>query len=195
MEKKLILFHFFERKEVMEKTEAEIDALVLEAQNGEKEAIGDLYDYFLESIYRFLYFRVSHEAEAEDLTEEVFFKMLKNLKKYEKRSDMPFSAWLFRIAKNALVDYYRKKITPEELSEEIRDERIKIESETEEKIDRKRLLSAIKKLPKAQGESLILRFFSDRSNAEIAAVLGKSETAVRILQSRGLRKLKDIIEQ
>ena len=108
---------------------------------------------------------------------------------------MPFSAWLFRIAKNALVDYYRKKITPEELSEEIRDERIKIESETEEKIDRKRLLSAIKKLPKAQGESLILRFFSDRSNAEIAAVLGKSETAVRILQSRGLRKLKDIIEQ
>ncbi len=191
----MILFHFFERKEVMEKTEAEIDALVLEAQNGEKEAIGDLYDYFLESIYRFLYFRVSHEAEAEDLTEEVFFKMLKNLKKYEKRSDMPFSAWLFRIAKNALVDYYRKKITPEELSEEIRDERIKIESETEEKIDRKRLLSAIKKLPKAQGESLILRFFSDRSNAEIAAVLGKSETAVRILQSRGLRKLKDIIEQ
>lgn len=178
----------------MEKNEAEIDELVLEAQNGEKEAIGELYDYFLESIYRFLYFRVSSESEAEDLTEEVFFKMLKNLKKYEKRGEMPFSAWLFRIAKNALVDYYRQKTVVEEISEDAADERVKTEDETEEKIDRKRLLKAVKKLPKAQSEAIILRFFSDRTNPEIAAILGKSETAVRILQSRGLRKLKDFLE-
>ena len=173
--------------------ESDVDALVREAQGGEKAALGELYDYFLESIYRFLYFRVSSEQEAEDLTEEVFFKMLNNLSKYQKHDNMPFSAWLFRIAKNVLVDFYRKNTTPEEISEEIEDEKASTTAETEEKMNRTRLLLAIKKLPRAQSESIILRFFSDRSNAEIAAILGKSETAVRILQSRGLKKLRFVL--
>jgi len=177
----------------MNLTEKEIDELVVEAQNGGKNAVGELYDFFLEPIYRFLFFRVSTTAEAEDLTEEVFLKMIKNISKYKKREKMPFSAWLFRIAKNALIDFYRKKVEIDEIPENLADQKSAADEKTETKINHARLLTAMKKLPKSQSEAIILRFFSDRKNAEIAAILGKSETAVRILQSRGLKKLKEIL--
>lgn len=176
--------------------EAEIDTLVIRAQQGDSAAFGQLYDHFIVMVYRYLYFRVSSEPIAEDLTAEVFFKALKHIKKYQKHDNMPFSAWLFRIAKNQLVDHYRKHVPLEEISETQEDESALADTRvmTVGNMDRKRILSAIKELPEMQAQAIVLKYFSDRKNSEIAAVLGKSETAVRILQSRGLRRLKDLLE-
>jgi RNA polymerase sigma-70 factor (ECF subfamily) len=180
----------------MERSEEEIDILVEQAQNGISQSFGELYDIYLEPVYRYIFFRVSSQSVAEDITGEIFFKALNNLKKYKKRQNMPFAAWLFRIAKNMLVDHYRKQIHVEELSEEQTDEAVHADSTKQAtgSLDKNRIVHALKELPEMQAQAIVLKYFSDRSNAEIAAVLEKSETAVRILQSRGLKKLKDLLE-
>ena len=180
----------------MDRSEAEIDALVKQAQAGDKAAFGELYDCFLNSIYRYIFFRVSSQAVAEDLTSEVFFKTVKHLDKYQKQDSMPFSAWLFRIAKNVLVDHYRKDVPFEEIPEAYEDdsEIADTREQTETSVDRNRIMSALQSLPEMQAQAIILKYFSDQKNSEIAATLGKSETAIRILQSRGLKKLRDSLE-
>ncbi len=180
----------------MQDDEAVLDALVARAQNGDKEAFGELYDMFLNAIYRYIFFRVSSEAVAEDLTSEVFFKTLKNLEKYQKKDSMPFSAWLFRIAKNVLVDHYRQDVPLEEIPETIADESgtADAQEKTITDIDHGRIMKALKTLPEMQAQAIILKYFSDQKNSEIANVLDKSETAIRILQSRGLKKLRDSLE-
>lgn len=174
----------------------QINVLVQKAQNGNKEAFGKIYDIFLDSIYKYIFFRVSNQQIAEDLTSEVFFKTLRNINKYKKKPNMPFSAWLFRIAKNSVIDFYRKKQEVDEMPEEIMDETVRAETEreTERHIDKKRILLAMKQLPEMQSHAIALKYFAERSNTEIAAILEKSETAVRILISRGLKKMGDILQ-
>jgi RNA polymerase sigma-70 factor, ECF subfamily len=174
-----------------------ISLLVASAQNGDIDAFSQIYDFFLEPVYRFMFFRVSLEQEAEDLTSEVFLKTWKSLKKYQKKEGMPFSAWLFRIAHNELIDYFRTKKQVAELSDDdsLADPTMNTVREVENTFERKRLQKALKKLPKSQSDVIILKFFSDLSNAEIAEVLEKSEIAIRILQSRGLKTLREIFEE
>ncbi len=176
---------------------AHIDELVIKAQDGCKNSFGALYDIYLDAIYRYIFFRVSSTQVAEDLTGEVFFKVLKSLKKYKKRKNMPFSAWLFRIAKNIIIDYYRKQLHTEEIPESLIDESETADSQKETvlTIEKKRLLMGIKQLPEMQAQSIILKYFSDLKNSEISQVLEKSETAVRILQSRGLKRLREILNE
>lgn len=175
----------------------QIDVLVQKAQNGNKEAFGKIYDIFLDSVYKYIFFRVNTQEIAEDITSDVFFKVLRNLKKYTKKTNLPFSAWLFRIAKNSIIDFYRQKSETLEINEEIADESSRGETKraTERDIDKKRILQAMKKLPEMQAQAIALKYFSERSNAEIAAILEKSETAVRILLSRGLRKMGDMLQR
>lgn len=181
----------------MNTNEEKIDILVLEAQNGCNESFGELYDQFLEPIYRYIYLRVSSVEIAEDLAGEVFFKALRSLKKYKKRKNLPFSAWLFRIAKNILIDHYRKHMVVDEIPETIPDESDSADSkkETSLGIEKKRMLKAIQELPEMQSQAIVLKYFSDLSNPEIAQILEKSETAVRILQSRGLKKLRELLDE
>lgn len=191
------MFHFFGKKEsgvfpsVIE--EVDIDSRVLQAQNGNREAFGEVYDYFLDSVYRYIAFRVSSRETAEDITADVFLKTLRNLQKYKKQEGMPFSAWLFRIAKNALIDHYRKNVSSEEIPEDTFDESTHAHADRETilNIEKNRLLAGIRELPDMQAQAIVLKYFSERSNEEIGVILGKSETAVRILQSRGLKKLRE----
>jgi RNA polymerase sigma-70 factor (ECF subfamily) len=110
---------------------------------------------------------------------------------------MPFAAWLFRIAKNNVIDFYRKNNETVEINEEVIDESVRAETEreTERHIDKKRILRAMKELPEMQSHAIALKYFAERSNTEIAAILEKSETAVRILLSRGLKKMGDILQE
>jgi len=181
----------------MKQSEQQIDILVLEAQNGCKDSFGYIYDQFLEPIYRYIFLRVSSVGIAEDLTGEVFFKALKSLKKYKKRKNLPFSAWLFRIAKNILVDHYRKHLVTDEIPETIVDESNMADSKkkTNLGIEKKRILTAIQELPEMQAQAITLKYFSDLKNSEISQILEKSETAIRILQSRGLKKLRNLLEE
>lgn len=174
-----------------------IEALVVSAQNGDIDAFSEVYDSFLTPIYRFVFFRVPSEGDAEDITSEVFFKTWKNLKKYKSQEGASFSSWIFKIAHNEIVDFYRQRKESVELSDEIADETPVLSGpqETERHIEHERLKKVLATLPKMQAEALILKFFSDRSNGEIAEILGKTETAIRILQSRGLKALKSVLEE
>ncbi len=173
-----------------------IDELIIKSQNGDSDAFSLLYEEFLTPVYRFCVFRLPSQEIAEDITSEVFLSLWKNLKSYKKSENVPFSAWLFRIAQNKIIDFFRSQKNTEELNEEIYviDERAETSrKEVENFYLRKELQKALSLIPETQAESLILKYFSDLENKEIASIMGKSETAVRILQSRGIKALKPLL--
>lgn len=180
---------------MQKKDQKHIDGLVLKAQSGDVDAFGAIYDIFLTDIYRFLFYKVTHKELAEDLTEDTFLKIWENIGKYTK-TKFPFSAWLYRIAHNTLVDYLRKeKIAIEELVEEIHDERMDTAEFAKEHFNQQMLQRALSTLPDSQREVIILKYVNDLSNSEIAIVIDKTETATRILLSRALAKLKETMER
>jgi RNA polymerase sigma-70 factor, ECF subfamily len=177
------------------KNQAKINGLVKKMQAGDTEAFGEIYDIFLSDIYRFIYYKVTHKELAEDLTEDTFFKAWQKIDKY-KKTKHPFSAWLYRIAHNTVIDYLRKeKISIDEIVEEIKDERMNSQQSTELYFNQQFLQRALVKLPESQREAIILKYVNDLSNKEIAITLDKSETAVRILLSRGLASVKEKVRE
>lgn len=176
---------------------ANIDGLVEKAKGGSADAFGELFDLFLTPIYRFVYFRVDTVEDAEDLTEDVFLKAWENLESFQKRKNIPFSAWLFQIAKNRVTDYYRQKRDIIEIPDDEPDKNAESEiiRYAEKDFQRDKLLSALQEIPALQADAVSLKYFSDLSNQEIATVLKKSEGAVRILLSRGLKKLREVMEE
>ncbi|MFH1284309.1 MAG: sigma-70 family RNA polymerase sigma factor [Candidatus Peregrinibacteria bacterium] len=170
----------------------EIESLVGKVQEGDHDAFSVLYDIFINHIYRYVYYRVK-SGDAEDLTETVFLKVWENINKYkpQKRS---FSAWVFRIAHNLVVDYYRasKDRDFDELKIDIPDYKREHSpiNNTEKSIDQDILRQAIGKLKKAYREIVVYKFVNELTNSEISEILNKSEGSVRILQYRALKALR-----
>jgi len=169
-----------------------IEELVERAQGGDTEAFAAIYDNFVDQIYRYIYFRVP-KGEAEDLTETVFLKAWEKIRQY-KPDNKTFSAWIFRIAHNLIVDTYRFKKDKEvvELTPDVPEYRrehnpIKM---TESNLHSDRLKVALSKLKRGYRQIVVLKFINELSNAEIAEILKKSEGSVRILQFRALKALK-----
>ncbi|MFA5829220.1 MAG: sigma-70 family RNA polymerase sigma factor [Candidatus Gracilibacteria bacterium] len=179
----------------LKEREIEIEELVIEAQNGQTEAFAKLYDFFVQPVYRYIYFRVNKE-DALDLTEGVFLKIWERMKGYKKSPDSAFSAWVFRIAHNMVVDHYRMNKESFPLDESLRDN--KRESDpvyvTERKLSRDRLKLAISKLKKKYQQILLLKYVSELQNDEIAKIMNKSEGSLRILKMRALQALKKVLE-
>ena len=172
-----------------------IDELVVDAQNGDNEAFGSIYDAFLTDIYRFIYYKVQNQGVAEDLTEDTFLKAWKKLDSYKKEKH-PFSSWLYRIALNTVIDYTRKEhVHFEEIEVFLKDEKMDTKEQTEQYYNKKILESVLSKLPEAQKEVVILRYINELDYSEISEIVGKSEQAIRTLVSRGLQKLKDVIKK
>jgi len=176
---------------VKNKDEA-LEILVEEAQNGSTEAFSKIYDQFIDTIYRYVYYRVKSD-DAEDLVETVFLKVWENLKKY-KRSSSGFSSWIFRIAHNLVVDYYRLKKDKDvsELDVQLADDKrdhnpIK---QTEDVFNSEILKKALSKLKRHYQEIIVYKFVNEFSNEELAKLLKKSEGSLRILQFRALKALK-----
>ena len=161
------------------------------SQRGDSEAFAHLYDHYVERIYRYVYFRVADRDLAEDITSQIFIKMWEKLPTY-RTGQSTINAWLYRIAHNAVVDYYRsmKAVVP---LEEINSREIGRDDETEENLDRQmkmeKLRAALQELTDGQREVLILRFIEGLTVREIASQLGKRQGAVRALKMRGLREL------
>ena len=170
-----------------------IENLVKEAQAGNAEAVGDIYDHFFDTIYRYVYFKVN-EKYVEDIVGVVFIKTWENIKRYKKTSG--FKSWIFRIAHNSVIDHYRTNKEDFELSENIADNRILHNPNiiTEKRIVSQFVRNAVRKLEEKYRQIIILKFINELENDEIAKILKTSAANVRTLQFRALKKLKKIIE-
>jgi RNA polymerase sigma-70 factor (ECF subfamily) len=173
-----------------------VPQLVVRARGGDVEAVGALYDHYAERVFRFVRFRLSSQQDAEDVSQRVFLQMIQALPRYQSRG-IPFGAWLFRIARNAVIDHQRTRRAHEPL-EAVADtasgerslEEIAI---TSSEIDR--VTAALAELTDEQREVITLRFFAELSPGEIAAVLGRREGAIRGTQFRGLQALRRQLAQ
>ena len=171
----------------------DIDKLVVMAQGGETQAFALIYDELVKPVYRYIFYRVESNI-AEDLTEDTFLKVWQNLKKY-KKGKHPFSSWVFRIAHNLVVDYYRKNRTTEEIDDRMADtkEGNNPESQANIKLTQIRLRKVIRKLPENYQQVILLKYINEFDNKEIAASIGKSEATVRTIQFRALEKLRGLL--
>lgn len=169
-------------------------SLVKLAQSGDSEAFAMLYDGYMEKIYRYIYFRVTDEQTAEDLTAHVFCKAWENLKRY-KPTGAPFGAWLYTIARNAVIDHYRTRketVSLEDITSLASDGPAPDE-QTELKFEVESLNEALQVLTDEQQQVLLLKFIAGMSTDEIADQLGKRAGAIRALQMRGLQALSRVL--
>jgi RNA polymerase sigma-70 factor, ECF subfamily len=165
--------------------------LVARAQSGDRQAAGALYDHYADRVFRFVRARLSNQQDAEDVTQRVFLQMIQALPRYERRGT-PFGAWLFRIARNAVIDHQRVQRTHEpidELAETASGQRGPEETAiARAEIDR--VAAAMERLTDEQREVITLRFFADLSSHEVAAVLGRRDGAIRATQFRAVQALR-----
>jgi RNA polymerase sigma-70 factor (ECF subfamily) len=171
--------------------DAAIDRLVSEAQDGDPWAFGLIFDQYHEAIYRFIASRVQRPSDAEDLTQLVFVKALEALPRYESRG-VPFGGWLFRLARNAVIDHIRTRHEHSELDSLIEaphgqagpDEIAVVRQELDA------VGAALAGLTDEQREAIDLRFFAGLSARETAEAMGKQEGTVRGLQFRAIASLR-----
>ncbi len=175
----------------------EIEKLVVLAQKGDHESFSKIYDIYIDHIYRYVYYRVK-SADAEDLAGTVFMKVWENLRSYKAHKKKSFSAWIFRIAHNLVVDYYRA--AKDRDFDELKIDTASLDRQhspiknTEKVLDNGVLQIAIKKLKRNYQDIIIYKFINEFSNSEIASLLRKSEGSLRILQHRALKALKHELE-
>ncbi len=172
----------------------DVAALVKRAQDGDSEAVSLLYEAYVKPIYRYCLYRINDPKDAEDLTSNVFLKMVEGLPAY-RITAAPFAAWLFRIAQTQVADYYREhsRHPQDELPDMLVDdetlpEEIVLRSQADEV-----LKQALLQLSEEHQTILILRFVERRSHDDVAALLGKSVTAVKSAQHRALRQLSELL--
>ena len=166
------------------------ESLVRRAQQHDHEAFAQLYEEHFDKIYRYVTLKIGNETEAEDVTQQVFLNALQSIPSF-KWKGIPFSAWLFRIAHNQVVDYLRKKkriAVP--LDESLASNDNNPQSVAEHKLDIEQLLLATRQLTEAQREVISLRFTSELSIAQVAKVMGKSQGAVKALQHSAIVALR-----
>jgi len=162
------------------------------AIRGDPEGFRYLYRKYVAAVFRFVRAQVSNHQDAEDLTAETFLRAWKAMPKYQHRGH-PFSAFLFRIARNLVIDF-RRKFSEEivEFNEDFFSTRQASDQTLFE--DYEILAQAIHRLPEDYRQVIALRFFGDLTVRETALVMGRSEAATRVLQHRAIRKLRQIME-
>jgi RNA polymerase sigma-70 factor (ECF subfamily) len=171
------------------------DGTIERARAGDQQALAAVYDWYLPRVYRYILSRLGDVAEAEDLTEDIFLRMLGAIADY-KRTGVPFSAWLFRIARNHLVSYYRKNGNRKDhgtLQETMADSRPDPASIVETQLMLGEVAQAVQRLPDAQRDVIALRFAVGLSIAETAQVLGKRQGNVKALQHKAVTRLQKIL--
>src|SRR6266545_2765375 len=169
-----------------------IRRLVERGQQGERDALEELYLIHFDRIYSYLHMSVGNRHDAEDLTTQTFLKMLESIKQFRWRA-APFSAWLFRIAHNLAMDHFRatRRWQPEEeVPEPVGESEPSAEVAALHTIGRQSMLDLIEGLSNEQQQVLTLKFVFNLPNAEVATILGKTEGAIKSLQHRALVSLQ-----
>jgi RNA polymerase sigma-70 factor (ECF subfamily) len=175
-----------------------IAGLVALAQQGDAEAFGQVYDAYVDSVYRYLYYRVGSHALAEDLTSETFLRALRRIDSFSWQGK-DIGAWFTTIARNLVADHVKSSrfklevSTADMLDADRADDGI--EDEVLGRLQSATLLDAVRRLKPEQQECVVLRFLQGLSVAETAAVLGRSEGAVKQLQLRAVRALARLLPE
>jgi RNA polymerase sigma-70 factor (ECF subfamily) len=185
-----------EKKPARESTD-NVRRLVESAQQGDRDALEELYLIHFDRIYSYLHMSVGNKHDAEDLTTQTFLKMLESIKRFRWQS-APFSAWLFRIAHNLAMDHFRarRRWQPEaDVPEPPGSEEPSAELEAMQTIGRQSMMELIDTLSPEQQQVLTLKFVFNFANADVATILEKTEGAIKSLQHRALASLQKQIAQ
>ena len=172
----------------------EEESLVRRAQQRDQQAFAQLYEEHFDKIYRYVALRIGDRAEAEDITQQVFLKALQSIASFRWKG-IPFSAWLFRIAHNQVIDYQRKrtKQATVPIDESVVSSSNDPQLLVEQKLNIEQLLSAAKRLTEVQREVISLRFAGELPIAQVAKIMGKSEGAVKALQHSAIVALRKVL--
>jgi len=172
-------------------------ALARRAGNGEAEAFGLLYDRYVDQVYRYTFYRVRNEAEAEDVTSEVFMRALRAIPKYEPRQ--AFLAWLYRIARNAIIDRSRRRANRQQVSFEDAlahpnaDQVVNPDEGLLAGSDAAVVRKAMQQLTPLQQEVLVLRYVEGYDTKMISKLVGKRDGTIRGIEFRALNALRALI--
>lgn len=176
----------------------ELAKLVKRVQKGDVEAFGLIYDRFFDSVYAYVYRQVNARADAEDIVAGVFLEAFEKIPGFTWRG-AGFSAWLFRIARNDVLDHFRKngsrtmELTLTEIEEAPAPHLV--EDLAEKAWDQRELLRAVNLLPDEQRQVILLKLMLNFSNQQVGAVIDKSEGAVKALQHRAINSLRKTLDE
>ncbi|MBU1896111.1 RNA polymerase sigma factor [Patescibacteria group bacterium] len=160
------------------------------------DAFGQLYDGYVDKIFRFVYLKISHRQDAEDLTSDVFLKTWNYLVQEDQKSVDSFSGFVYGIARNSVVDWYRKKSKIQECQLDgmiIRDYNLDIGKVLDLEIESIKLINTIKTLKQDYQDVILLRYIEELSISEIAKILDKRNASVRVTLHRAKEKLKSLL--
>lgn len=183
----------------MDKHEVEDDLrLVEQAQSGDVEAVGSLFDKHYRSMFRYFYARVGQRQQAEDLASELFTRMVHHLPSFQP-TGVPFRAWLFRIAYNLTMDHFRvangKELAPLEKASTVAQPEQSPVRQVEQQMTNETLLETLETLVPDQRQVIILRFLVGLSLQETADVMERTLSAVKAMQHRGLKTMRATLAQ
>jgi RNA polymerase sigma-70 factor (ECF subfamily) len=174
------------------------EVLVARASEGDAEAFGKLYMRHMDAIFRYVFFKLGDPVQAEDLTEEVFVRAWEALPKYQ-IGKSPFTSWLYRIAHNLTVDHLRKGRPEETLSESMPNRVPNPGPSPEQIVEHNQtmdaLVAAVGKLDLEEQQVLLMRFVEGMSHKQVAANIGKSDGASRVIQHRALAAVAEMLRE
>ena len=176
----------------MKLVEVDEPALIERAKD-DREAFGRLYELYVDRIYNYVFYRTGNSHEAEDLTARIFYRAIQHIGNYQDQG-APFGAWLYRIARNMVANWYRDNKSDRLLPLESalgRGNTDSPEAAIEFMEDKEALLAAIRQLPPERQELLILKFVERMPNAEIGRIMGRTEGAIKLLYYRTLKSLRE----
>lgn len=174
-------------------TQEQLSKLAQEAQTGNAEAFGQLYDATFDTIFKFFLYRVKNQEDAKDLTSQIYLEAWQHLDRFD--CDKSFQAWILGFAKFRLIDHYRKvrpSVSLEAVMETGDDTDLGVQ--TAESLDNEHLRAAVAQLPEPYKTVLQLRYIQELDYSEIAESMGKTENHLRVLVKRGLDKLRKILD-
>ncbi len=170
--------------------------LILRAKKGDKNAFEELYKLFYTPVFRYIFLRTKNKDEAEDLAQTVFLKVYKSISRFESGNSAPL-AYFFTVARNTIIDHWRKQgrvIYDDELISKKSDELIDEKSDTSTREAKEIISQAMESLTDDQREVITYRFIHELETKEICELTGKKEEAVRQLQSRGLKAMREYLK-
>ena len=183
---------FSRRIDYKELDDSELVALAKE----DKAAFGELYERYLQKIYSYVYYRTGNVHDAEDLTAKVFIRALSHISSYVEKG-VPFQAWLYRIAHNLVANWHRDQGRRKIIAlDDYVVHSLKSEAPdrlSEEREEQSQLLEAVRRLPEDRQQLILLKFVERMSNAEIGAIMGRTEGAIKSLYHRTLLALREEI--